>query len=108
MMKSFVWKGYRWRAIWSGLFYRPLAETFHDFLIGLMRGTFGKDWTDTQDALVPEKRHVVARWLDAFKNLPNSPLRLEKGVYVPSGPIRATLGLAYDLYFLQLVNKLPV
>jgi hypothetical protein len=51
--------------------------------------------------------YVVARWLDAFKDLANSPLRIGKGVYVPSGPMRAALGLAYDLYFLQLVNKLP-
>jgi SEC-C motif len=107
MMKSFVWKGHRWRAIWNGLYYRPLAETFHDFLTGLMRGTFTKDWTDAQDAVPTEQRHVVARWLEEFKDLAASPLRLAKGVYVPSGPIRAALGLAYDLYFLQLVNKLP-
>jgi hypothetical protein len=62
-----------------------------------MRGTFTKDWTDAQDALLIEQRHVVARWLEEFKGLAASPLRLAKGVYVPSGPIRAALGLAYDL-----------
>jgi hypothetical protein len=74
-LKSYVWKGYRWRIIWNGMHYGPLAETFHDFLIVLMRGTFGKDWSRTQDELTPESRHVVARWLDAFKDLANSPLR---------------------------------
>jgi hypothetical protein len=106
-MRSFVWKGHRWRTIWNRLFYRPLNETLHDFLIGLMKGTLTKEWVETQEGLPAAQRHVIMRWLEELKGLAISPLRLAKGVYVPSGPIRAALGLAYDLYFLQLVNKVP-
>lgn len=107
MMKSFVWKGHRWRAIWNGIHFRPLTETLHDFLLILMKWTLGKEWLEAQAKLPLENQHAVFKWLGAFNDLPNSPLRLSKGVYVPSGPISAALGLAYDLYFLQLVNKLP-
>lgn len=106
-LKSFVWKSHRWRIIRNGMHYCKLTETFHDFLMELMWSTFGKEWLTQQKALPLEKRHVVIRWHEGFKNLATSPLRLDKGVYVPSGPIKAALALAYDLYFLQLVNKLP-
>jgi hypothetical protein len=107
VLGSYVWKEHRWRIIWNRMHYRPLDETFHDFLINLMRGTLGKDWVVQQAELAPGERHVVARWLDAFKNIPNSPLRIGDGVYVPSGQMRSALSFAYDLYLLQIDNKLP-
>src|SRR5437773_953757 len=27
ILKSYVWKNHRWRIIWNGMHYRPLAET---------------------------------------------------------------------------------
>jgi SEC-C motif len=110
MMKSFVWRGYRWRAIWNRLHYRPVTETFHDFLIGLMKGTLTREWEEAQEALPQPQQHVVVRWLieiARFKRLPNNPLQLGRNVYVATGVVNAALSLAYDLYFLQLVNKLP-
>jgi hypothetical protein len=110
MMKSFVWRGHRWRAIWNRLHYRPVTETFHDFLVGLMKGTLTKEWMEAQEALPQPQQHVVVRWLDEiarFKRLPDNPLHLGKNMYVATGVVNAALSLAYDLYFLQLVNKLP-
>src|SRR5258708_10830689 len=106
-INSFVWKNRRWRSIWSTLYHGPLSETFHDFLIGSMMRTLSKDWINAQKALPIEQRHVVVRWLEALKNLSTSSLKVAPGAYVASGPIQAALQLAYDLYFLQLVNRLP-
>jgi SEC-C motif-containing protein len=106
-LSSYVWKNHRWRVIWNGMHYRPLTETFHDFLLLLLRWTYGKEWLDHQRTLPLEQQHAVFRWLGSFNDLARSPLRIAKGAYVPSGPMRAALSLAYDLYFLQLINKLP-
>ena len=107
ILKSYVWKGHRWRIIWNVMHYRPLNETFHDFLLHMLRWALGKEWLEAQAKLPPDGQHAVFKWLGSFKDLANSPLRIAKGAYVPSGPMRATLSLAYDLYYLQLVNKLP-
>ena len=107
ILKSYVWKGHRWRIIWNVMHYRPLNETFHDFLLHMLRWTLGKEWLEAQAKLPLDEQHAVFKWLGSFKDLANSPLRIAKGAYVPSGPMRATLSLAYDLYYLQLVNKLP-
>ena len=34
---SVVHKGHRMRAVWSGIYARPLHETFHEFLINLVK-----------------------------------------------------------------------
>lgn len=106
-MSSFVWKGYRWRTIWNRLHYRKASETFHEFLIGLAYGTLGQEWIDEQRALPPESRHMIVRWFDALIALPKNAARTADGGYVLSGPAQAGLSFAYDLYFLQIVNKLP-
>ena len=107
-LKSFVWKDRRWRTVHSTLVHRPIVETFHQFLIVLLVTTLGQDWVNSQKALPLEKRHVILNWVENFKALSlNSPLRLNEGVYAASGPMNAALFLAFDLYLLQLVNKLP-
>jgi hypothetical protein len=75
-----------------------------------MKGTLTKAWMEAQEALALEQRHVMVRWLEemtSFKRLAENPLQVSKDAYVATGVINASLSLAYDLYFLQLVNKLP-
>ncbi len=45
---SYEWQGHRWRVVGSRLHYQPLKETFHEFLIDLVKLTFGKSWHDEQ------------------------------------------------------------
>jgi hypothetical protein len=107
-MKSVVWKGKRLRIIWNEIHYRPLTETFHEFLIGVIGRTFGEQWIAQQNSLETEKRHIVANWLAEFQMLgEETPLRIDRGVYALSGPMAALLSLGYDLWFLQLDYKLP-
>lgn len=105
--RSEVFQGRRYRAIWDEVHGRPEKETFHDFLLWLMQETLGRDWIAQQKALQHDKRHVLVAWLESFKNLATHPLRLQKGIYVTSGPMKAALMLAYDLYILQVARKLP-
>jgi hypothetical protein len=54
--------------------------------IGVVGRTFGEEWIAQQNLLNPEKRHVVAKWLAEFQMLgEESPLQIDKGVYVLSG-----------------------
>jgi hypothetical protein len=106
-MSSFIWKGQRWRVIWNRLHFRKTSETFHDFLIALAYDTLGQEWIDRQRAQSPGSRHAIVRWFDTLRDLPKTARTRGDGGYLLSGPAQAALSFAYDLYFLQLVNKLP-
>ena len=56
----------RARVIWNKVHLRPASETFHEFLIQVVLGTFGKTWRGHQRSLTAASRHVVIDWLDAW------------------------------------------
>ena len=106
-MGNFVANGQRWRAIWSTFHFRELSETFHEFLVSLAYSTLGDQWVKDQVQLPTDQRHVVVNWFEALHNLHQFTPKTAKGGYIVSGPAHAAIAFAYDLYFLQLVNKLP-
>ncbi len=113
LFKSVVWKGYRWRAIWNTLHYRPLHETFHEFIIYILKATFGEKWRKEQMNLSEEERHILIRWVKSYGEWKKATHNDEKkeGEYIygaiPSGEVMALHSFAYDIYCLQVVNKLP-
>jgi hypothetical protein len=100
------------RVIWNAIHYRPKTETFHEFIINVLKWTVGQKWYEFQLALKPEKRHVIMKWCNAFSIATQTqvPPDWKPGqIYAMSltGEIKELLVLADDLYRLQLAKKLP-
>lgn len=111
LVPSVVFKGYRFRAIWSTLYYRALSETFHEFLIFVVKLTFGKRWWMSQVRDARNRHAVVAWWFEWCEVTKTREHRLGPDGVTRSGnatgPTWALLQLGYDLFCLQAKNKLP-
>ncbi|MDA2919834.1 SEC-C domain-containing protein [Desulfobacterota bacterium AH_259_B03_O07] len=113
LLPSIVWKGYRWRTVFNRLYYRPTIETFHEFLINIIKWAFGKTWWRQQIKLDEKARHVVVKWAYAFaevtKRYTDEAHKIDSFTYETEapGPAWALLSLGYDLFCLQTKNKLP-
>jgi hypothetical protein len=100
------------RVIWNTLHPRPLTETFHEFILYLLRTQYGQEWKDEQDKLPKEKQHILLRWQESYKGWREAhqvTATKEGDRYggEPSGDVLAFHLFAYDFYCLQVVNKLP-
>lgn len=114
LVRSVVAQGHRFRPLWSTLHYRPIEETFHEFLLQVVMWTFGDDWWRHELGVKGARQHVVLKWYTAFADATRRPsnteLRTETRVRFamdPSGPVQALLNFGYDLYCLQAKNRLP-
>ena len=110
ILSSTVMGDTRFRVLWNKLFHSPQKETFHEFLDGLVLTTLGKNWFDEQLARPVEKQNAIVRWRSALLSLLKKPGDASDALntgHTLTGPVKAYLGFAYDLYWLQLVNKLP-
>ncbi len=101
IIPSIVLKDYRWRVFWDRLQCRPLAETFYDWLAHVLLTTFGDEWLKEQRYLKPEERHVITHWIDSYREWQ------ENNQTGDNKELAALIFLAYDLYCLQTVEKLP-
>ncbi len=111
LVPSVIWDGKRWRAVFSKLYYRPLTETFHEFLIQVIKWTFGEPWWRSQVGMIEGQRHIVVRWAYQYADLTQKAIWNKDSAppfAVPAnGPTWALLSLGYDLFCLQACNVLP-
>lgn len=113
LVPSIEFKGYRVRAVRSRIYLRPLSETFHEFLINLLKRTLGEAWHKAQVKLPLEKRHQIHKWYKAFADLSRSvvgdPRHRDGGSWwaEPTGDTQALMALAYDLCHLLHRGGLP-
>jgi hypothetical protein len=107
ILSSMVWRGRRFRIIWNRLFGFSPEQTFHEFLDYLTLETLNPEWFRKQAALPEGERHVVVQWRKALLDLVKTPPDTSNGGWVRTGPVQAYLCFAYDLYWLQILNKLP-
>lgn len=115
LVSSIEHKGQRFRPIWNTIYYRPLKETFHEFILYLLREKLlGKDWFEEQTTKAKEDQHVVYKWFISFKEFikrtsttDNYLEEMKVWKVIPSGEVQALLSLAYDCYCLQAINRLP-
>jgi hypothetical protein len=113
IVPSIVDNNYRFRVIWNRVYPRRLNETFDEFIFEMLKLTVGKEWWEEQQALPPEKRHIIRRWftsLAEFVKINKTEQNKGPGEVwgaPPTGEVQALRSLAYDLYCLQIVNKLP-
>jgi hypothetical protein len=97
----------RWRIVWNVLWHSPQEKTFHDFLDELVLKTLGWEWFEEQNHLPIDKRHAIAGWRSSLLSLAGRPANTPDGGHIRTGPVESYLCLSYDLYWLQIVHKLP-
>jgi hypothetical protein len=117
VVPSIVYNNHRMRAIWNRLYPRPLKETFHEFILAILLEMFGEDWRKAQMELEERERHILIKWV--YSNYEMSKKAMETGIKevdehgnirwgcIPSGEGQALTQLAYDVFCLQIVNRLP-
>lgn len=112
-VESLVVKDYRLRIIWSRIYRRPAEETFHEFIMLILQLTFSDAWYKHQISLPNNERHIIVRWLSSYEQWSRAMFTDEnkcgenKWRAIPSGEVLALHQLAYDIYCLQTIRKLP-
>jgi SEC-C motif len=102
--------GYTNRIVWNKIHSRPKDETFHAFIVNVLKWTVGKKWYEAQVAMPATERHVIMKWVYAWHELMEKiqPLNLSPTDRImPTGDVRELMALASDVYHLQLVHELP-
>lgn len=107
IVSSLIFNGKRFRILWNRLFWFRPEQTFHEFLDYLAVQTLNREWFNRQEKLPLAERHVVSCWRRALLDLLKSPADTPDGGWVMTGLVTAYLCLAYDLYWLQLIHRLP-
>jgi len=113
LVPSLVYQGQRLRAVANRLHFRPENETFHEFLLNVIKWTLGRDWWKHQVAMQPDQRHVVVKWNCDYAEFNRRTMTEENRVDATTfraeapGPVWALGSLGYDLYCLQAKNALP-
>lgn len=113
LVKSVIWKGYRWRALWNRLYPCPEKQSFHEFIIGLLKSTFGQTWFSLQTGVPNGEKHILIHWLKAYDDWKRvhqtADYKIDEYSWgaEPSGEVMALHAFAYDLFCLQAVNRLP-
>ena len=99
-------------AIWNRIHWAPETETYHEFIVGLLKQSLGRNWKAEQDRLPADRQHVIMKWIVAWYALAtaNKPANHKMGEVFsaePTGETQELIALAHDVYRLQLVRKLP-
>jgi len=90
-------------AVGNSIHWSKSWKTFHDFLINYLGTVLGKEWGQAELAKPFEERHPVVQWYHHLCEFQQTSLK-EKGTVtsaIMTGPVKAYLALAYDLYTLQ-------
>ncbi len=107
-------KGKRVRAVGNRLYHSlPLEETFHEFLIRVLKDVVGLEWGQKESKKPTQEQHIIVRWIkemgDLFRTGKGRP-EDDKGIIKsiePSGNVRSLLCLAYDAYSVMHCGELP-
>jgi hypothetical protein len=110
ILSSTIMGDTRFRIVWNGVWHYPQEETFHQFLDALVVKTLGKDWFEQQLLLPIKNQNAIVRWRTAILSLLRKPGDADDAVstgHTLTGPAKAYQCFGYDLYWLQLVHRLP-
>jgi len=99
------------RAVGNRLHFRPPSETFHEFLLNLLKWTLGKDWYFSQLKGPEASRHEIVRWYVALSDWKKKTAAEENKVpggweATASGDVQSLISLAYDIYQLLHASSL--
>lgn len=107
-------QGKRVRAVGSRLYHSlPLEETFHEFLIRLLKDVVGMSWGQSETQKPPQEQHIIVKWIKEMGELCKSGMGRpedDKGIIKstePTGNVQSLLCLAYDIYIVMHCVDLP-
>lgn len=112
-LPSTVHNGQRFRILGRRVYTTPLRQTFDEFLIDLVKWTFGDGWYERQLALSTEQQHQLVHWFDRAsqrsRRIVGDDRFLENGRYAapPTGDEQAIVTLGYDLFHVICRTELP-
>lgn len=112
-VKPIDFKGGKVWALGSTVYYnRPLNETFHEFIIDMLRLNLGQEWWEEQLKLPEDKRHFIMRCFSKYRNwiVKNSKTDNKDGNIWSAQPDGWTLSLVsitFDVISLIHAQKLP-
>jgi SEC-C motif len=107
-----VHKGKRLRSVYGTLYQRPPEETFHEFIIFLLKQNLGEQWRKEQMSRPEEERHFIikcyTKYVEWMQKNKNDTEKFITGRYSgePDGYTQWLICLAFDLYCLQHCKKL--
>lgn len=110
IQSSMVKDDTRFRIVWNELWHSPQDQTFHQFLDSLVVKTLTREWFERQLLLPVKNQNVIVRWRAAMLELLRRPGDANDDFstgHTLTGPTKAYLCFGYDLYWLQLVHRLP-
>lgn len=110
IQSSMVQGDTRFRIVWNKVWPSPQHETFHQFLDALVVGTLGREWFEGQVLLPLKNQNAIVKWRAAMVELLRRPGDADDGAstgHTLTGPAKAYQCFGYDLYWLQLLHKLP-
>lgn len=91
---------------------RRAEETFHEFIIDILRETLGKEWWEKE--IATNDRHFIGKCFLAFQvwrqhNATNPASRVDENTFygMPDGWSKSLLSLAFDVISLQHTQQLP-
>lgn len=109
VFSSLLQEGKRLRFVGGKLFRRRPEETFHEFVLALLRGIIGIHWFEKQSHSPVEDQHQIFRWFEStreFMKPHRAKAVAEKKVQFSvdaSGDVSDLLTLAHDVF--HLVNS---
>jgi len=104
------------RTVWalgSSVYFGPTNETFHEFILRVLRESLGEDWLSLQASLPAEKQHFVVRCfakLGDFLSANADPEALAREGVIgadPNGWVSYLISLAWDVATLLHAGGLP-
>ena len=110
LQSSMVQDDTRFRFVWNKLWHYPQYETFHQFLDAHVVGTLGREWFEEEAKMPFKNQNAIVKWRAATMELLRRPGDANDGGgtgHTLTGPAKAYQCFAYDLYWLQLIHKLP-
>lgn len=109
------WQGHKVWAIGTRVYpNRPAHETFHEFLLHVLRGTLGgKVWRDAELSKPENERHFLMRCFEEYEKFTRAMLTPEneqgdgRWAAEPNGFVLYLLSLAWDVASLVNASNLP-
>lgn len=92
---------------------RPPSETFHEFILSILRSTLGEPWRREQESFPPAEQHFIYGCLSDFakwkKREESKGPRAGDGLFTgnPDGWTKWLISLAWDIATLVHVDALP-